>query len=144
MDVDFSRIGRAIQQSQRQREADQFRHFEVQGAVEVLTGEFLIENTGESVRQVNFPVLFTEKPLMFFGSELYGNTITDGSFPIVSTTVIQYLQRGDDSERRYFTGASLATRSSGPSGQKIWVHWMAVGKALSAPLFGDDVVEGVI
>lgn len=142
--MDFARLGRQISQGNQQRAADTARVLDAQGSIYCVQGQFLTQGAGESIQTVNFPIMFVEKPLLYFGFEMQGAAMAQGSFPQASAIVVQYFTTKLDDQREYFTSANIATVTKGPAGLEMWVSWLAMGQALGAPLFGDDTAESGI
>ncbi len=108
-----------------------------------ITGQFLVEGSGEVTKQIYFPVRFIEKPLFFSGIEMnVDSSPVDQSFPLATTSVYDWdieepdLANGGLNFRKYFVGANLAVVCIGNPGQRFWVNWMMVGTAITNPLSG--------
>lgn len=101
--------------------------------VHTVNGLFMVDGSGEATATIAFPIKFMERPLINFGGELNPNsTVTAGNFPTISVVVGSWTLEGPP-EKRYFTGATLLVRTTGPDLQKMWIHWSAVGKAITNP-----------
>src|SRR5690606_6232292 len=118
---------RMAHKSSNQAQADEFA-----SRVFTVSGERLVDGIGEVVVDVNFPVSFTQKPLMQYGSELDANqTVSDGSFPTVGVTVLRYNIKRGDLDQLYYIGATLAISITGSSSQKTWLHYHVSGKGIT-------------
>lgn len=97
-----------------------------------LTGEFLIKNTGEKRVQVDFPVYFTDKPMMTFGAEVQeGDVIVNGKFPTISVVVSRWITAENPPFSRFYLGCELAVVTTGAPTQKMIVHWQLSGNAFT-------------
>jgi hypothetical protein len=100
-----------------------------------LTGEFLLKNAGEKRVPIDFPVAFSEKPLITFGAEVQeGDVIIDGYFPTVSVIVSKWITRENPPFSRLYIGCELAIVTSGAPTQKLIIHWQLSGVAFGNPI----------
>lgn len=114
-----------------------------------VTGFVLTEGAGEALHEVVFPVTFTERPSMSFGGELDVDEFVEALvFPTVSVVVVSWAKTmtdrvgGGTNAPGWFAGAILAIVTSGKSGQRMWVHWQAEGKALRDPVHHSGDSDG--
>lgn len=126
-----------------QREADQRRMVSNLAGPHQITGQFLLDGSGETTKDLKFPVNFIEKPLFYAGFEMDTSSApVDGAFPLATATAFNWVIKEPDLDnnalnlRKYFTGVSVAVVCVGSPNQKVWVNWMAVGKAITNPLSG--------
>ncbi|NBR22237.1 MAG: hypothetical protein EBU08_00300 [Micrococcales bacterium] len=100
-----------------------------------LTGEFLLMGAGEKRVPVDFPVSFSEKPLLTFGAELQeGAAVVDGKFPTVSVVVARWFTFERPPFSRLFSGAELMVVTTGSPTQQLIIHWHLDGVALTNPI----------
>jgi hypothetical protein len=100
------------------------------GGATRLTGQLLLSGSGEKVVDVVFPAPFTEKPLMSFGGEMQDSMIR-GQFPTISVVVAGWITRDAPPYSRLFTGCQLAIVTTGPTTQKMIVHWFFDGPTIT-------------
>lgn len=107
-----------------------------------VTGYVLISHedevtSAEASVDLPFPVVFTEKPVFTYGSELDANhRPLAGEYPTFSATVVNWDTVGalaGATEGRY-TAATVVVVTSGQAGQAIWLHYSFEGKAIRNPL----------
>ncbi len=100
-------------------------------------GMFLVDGAGESLKLVNFPVRFIQRPSFTTGGEMHLDSRVVGStFPTMSCVVNDWLldpPEPTDYSKVYFVGAQLAVVTTGPRTQRMWIHWRASGKAIVNP-----------
>lgn len=104
-------------------------------------GRFMVDGSGEALRTVSFPVIFIQIPNMTYGGELnLDSHAVAGSFPIMSAVVNKWetnppieISITTDYSKVYFIGAELAIVTTGPVGQRMWIHWRASGRAIVGP-----------
>jgi hypothetical protein len=100
-----------------------------------LTGEFLMMGAGEKRIPVDFPIVFSEKPLLTFGAEVQeGSAVLDGSFPTVSVVVGKWFTREAPPFSRLFIGAELLVVTTGITTQQTIIHWHLSGLGLTNPI----------
>jgi hypothetical protein len=100
-----------------------------------LTGEFLIKNSGEKRVPIDFPIAFSEKPLITFGAEVQeGDVIVDGFFPTVSVIVSRWITVENPPFSRIYRGCELAVVVTGAPTQKVIVQWQLTGVAFGNPI----------
>lgn len=122
-----------IAQTNRQVSTSDAR-IDLQGREMTVRGEFLTQGAGEIIVHVNFPCVFTERPLMGSGAALDTNQpIAAGNLPTSSVVVGKYDFSGIDTSTKY-TGADLVVVTTGEPTQKIWIHWAFTGKAVVNPI----------
>lgn len=111
--------------------------------VHSVDGKFLVDGAGEALQTVTFPVKFVERPNFVTGGELHpGSIATRGSFPTMSAVILVWTLNPSDGSnlaKEYFIGATLIIVTTGPVGQRMWIHWRATGRALANPA-GDAAV----
>jgi len=126
MDVD--RFRRALNDQQASFEGLQ----DVAGGPTTLTGEFLLKSAGEKKVTLNFPIPFTEKPILSFAAEVpEGDELADGNFPTVSAVVSRWITRENPPFSRTFIGCELAIVVTGPSTQKMIFYWTMNGTSIT-------------
>lgn len=99
-------------------------------------GQFLVDGSGEAAQTVHFPVRFIERPNFVSGGELHLDTSpVAGQAPTISCVINTWITDPPvlTTAQLYFIGANLVVVSTGPSNQRMWVHWRATGRALVAP-----------
>lgn len=93
--------------------------------------------TGEATVDIEFPVVFTEKPVFTYGGELDKNhRATAGSYPEITAVVVDWNTVGaieGVTEGRY-VGATVDTVTKGQANQNILLHYSFKGKAMRNPL----------
>lgn len=115
-------------------------------------GEFLVDGPGEALKQVNFPVRFIERPNFTTGGELNLDSFAvAGSYPTVSCTINKWftdppivIGTTSDFSKVYFIGAELSVVSTGPTGQRMWIHWRASGKGIVSPDSDDSLTTSSV
>ena len=135
MDSFSNAAGRASAERLRRSLNDQQAFVEglndVAGGITTLTGEFLLKSSGEKKIVLNFPVAFTDKPILGFSGEIpEGDEIVDGDFPIVSAIVSRWITRENPPFARTFVGCELAIVVTGPSTQKMIFFWSMSGNTI--------------
>jgi hypothetical protein len=114
------------------------------GRVHTVSGEFVVDGTGEALVPVNFPIRFIEKPRFHFGGELAPDSvITDGEFPTVSA-VVGYWTYEERPYVPHYKGATLAVVTTGPTGQKMAIHWTMTGRAITNPVSSGDSADSTV
>ena len=114
---------------------------QVQGAVSaesIVKGRLTVVGGGDVAVDINFPVLFTEKPHMTFGGEVKGTVdASAGAFPTISVLVGQWrLAVPDESDdrsfcRRFYIGAQLLVAIDGSI--DVIAHYQFSGVAITNP-----------
>lgn len=138
---------RAANQVRRGQQAQEMKKAQVDdavGRVHTVSGEFVMDGTGEVILDVNFPITFIEKPKLAFGGELAPDAvITAGAFPTVSCVVGRwyYIERPN---QPFYKGAALIAVTSGPEGQKMVIHWQMTGRAITNPVSDGDTADSTI
>lgn len=109
----------------------------------------MVNGSGEASQTVNFPVAFIARPTLSYGYELHPDTSpVTGSFPSGSCVVHRWItdppfdastSASVNFSKIYFKGAYLLVLTTGPTAQKLWVHWTAQGKAVVNPGSGDGI-----
>lgn len=114
----------------------------VQGGVFRLCGFRDLNQAGEVIDEVNFPVWFIEKPSISGGGELAPNeALVDGEFPRWSVGVYKWNTGelggvGATGLVTMYKGATLIYVAEGPTAMRSTVHWQLEGRALRNPLLG--------
>jgi len=102
------------------------------GGATTLTGEFLLKSSGEKKVVLNFPIEFTDKPILSFSAEIpEGDEIVDGNFPMVSALISRWITREKPPFSRTFVGCELAIVATGPSTQKMIFYWIFNGNTIT-------------
>jgi hypothetical protein len=101
------------------------------------TGEVTIYGVGtasEATAVVTFPNVFIEKPTFTYGWELAPNQgATQGSFPVGTAFILQWTNPTTTTPYLAYTGATIATVTSGVDGQQLILHYSFTGRALAYP-----------
>lgn len=93
-----------------------------------------VNGAGETTVNLNFPILFQERPALSCAGELAeGSVLQAGSFPWCSAMVASWVTE-ERNGQTYYTGAKVAVVVGGPSRQKSIVHMNVEGKALQSPV----------
>lgn len=95
----------------------------------------------EASTDIDFPVVFAEKPVFTFGAELGPNhRPLAGQYPTMTACVAQWDTVGEvvGATEGRFVGARVVTVSTGQEGQVILLHYSFEGKAIRNPLSGVD------
>jgi hypothetical protein len=104
-----------------------------------------IEDYGETLVEVSFPVVFLEKPVFTYGHELADNVWpTDGSFPVASATVISWITRDYSGDRRFYTGANIGITIFGHKGMRSVLHYVFAGQIFTNPSVTDPTIGGTL
>lgn len=117
-----------------------------------IEGTFLVDGAGEATADLVFPVKFIERPNLTFGGELHLDTNpVAGQFPTISVVVNRWATDPPAANtftvatlKLYFIGAQLLVVTTGPSTQRMWVHWKASAKAIINPAASAGVTTNSI
>lgn len=90
-------------------------------------GRVRLEGPGETTVTVQFPVVFSEKPIPFLGAGEVDGVPEPAMFPVVNAVVSGWALTETDRYR----GAELVVRATGRPSQELWVSWAFAGTALS-------------
>lgn len=112
-----------------------------------IEGTFLVDGSGEASADIVFPVKFIERPNISFGGELHLDTNpVAGQFPTISVVVNRWITDPPAALtytvatlKLYFVGAQLLVVTTGPTSQRMWVHWTAKGRAIINPAALSDL-----
>ncbi len=105
----------------------QAQPFKIHGTVD-------INNTGESVIALNFPVMFIEMPISAFGAFLSsGQAYLAGAFPTWSATILRWDERGREDGTVIYAGATLGVVADGVADQVLVIQWQMEGIGLRGP-----------
>jgi hypothetical protein len=98
-------------------------------------GKFLVSGAGEATTFVQFPIRFSQKPLITTGGEIANDAapITRG-LPIVSAVVSGW-QTNRVNGRLYYTGVYLGSVVQGLGTLRVFVNWIATGRGVMNPSF---------
>jgi hypothetical protein len=98
-------------------------------------GTFLVDGSGEALKIVNFPIRFIGRPIFTTGGELHLDTNpVPGQFPTISCVINRWsTEQHAGFSKMYFIGAELLVVTTGPSNQRLWVHWRASGRGIVNP-----------
>jgi hypothetical protein len=95
---------------------------------------FDVDGAGQTLVDVNFPVLFQERPALTHGGEVAdGTVLEDGKFPTCSAMVVSYTTQVRNGTT-YYAGCRAAVVVTGGSRQRATVHLHVEGKALQGPV----------
>jgi hypothetical protein len=121
-----------------QRRMDVKRQDDSTPKVTRVSGRVLIQGVGQILTDVNFPVWFSERPIVSFGCELDENfQPVTGSFPTADVCVVNWTKENSSQGfEGYFRGCQLALTVTGSADQQLWVHWTMEAKALRGPTTG--------
>lgn len=110
----------------------------------IVSGQFSVTGAGELVKDINFPVTFTDKPLLSFGANMDENQIiVAGNFPTASVIVLKYKEKiTPGTSTASYTGASLIVVTTGMEDQIMWIHWQMSGTALVNPVSNRGATSG--
>lgn len=123
----IERMRRAVNESKATAEGLQ----DISGGATRLTGEFLLKSSGEKRVSLNFPVAFTDKPILTFSGEIpEGDVIVNGDFPMLSILVSKWITRDVPPLSRVFIGCELALVVTGPATQKMIIYWALDGNTI--------------
>ena len=123
----IERMRRAINESKATAEGLQ----DISGGATRITGEFLLKSSGEKRVSLNFPVAFTDKPILTFSGEIpEGDVIVNGDFPMLSILVSKWITRDVPPLSRVFIGCELALVVTGPATQKMIIYWALDGNTI--------------
>jgi hypothetical protein len=97
-----------------------------------LSGQLMLSNPGEKSISVTFPFSFADKPLLSFGAEMRdGDEPVNGNFPTVSVVIGGWTTVDNPPYSRLYTGCKLLVVTTGPSQQRLFIHWHLDGIAYS-------------
>lgn len=107
-------------------------------------GEFMIEmaggSRGEVTKDINFPVVFIERPLFYDGGSLEeSQTVTVGNLPTIGGIVISWVVEEKGGTALY-RGARVGVSVSGDVGTRFWYNWHFSGVALVNPTGGSGSI----
>lgn len=111
-------------------------------------GSFIVVGHGEVVVDIDLPVLFIQKPKIFFGSEISQQTeLKEGNFPEISVSLFSWKVDVRSPSQRFWVGGRVAARllfdtPSVVKTPRFDINWNVVGKALSNPVSGLDISSG--
>lgn len=110
------------------------------------SGRVQILGAGESAVDIQFPVLFSERPVFTYGGELDENHHpVAGSYPTISAIVDTWDQVGKtESSDGRFKGARVVVVTTGTEGQHMWLHFSFTAKAMRNPLNTLDSVDDTL
>lgn len=113
-----------------------------------INGRVQVPGLGQSFVEVDFPVVFAEKPYI-----TYGLDVEQGGEPITvamwHAQVVGYEKRKKSPRQTYYTGATIAVAiqwgALGRSdGMKFTLVWIATGDAFVGVASGSDTVDGEV
>jgi hypothetical protein len=131
-------IARSFAITQQQQKDSDARINDFTARTYTVSGQFLMNGAGEVAKDISFPVLFTEKPLLSFGADLAeGSHVTIGGFPTVSVVVQSYVKQARNSQADNYSGARILCVTTGQHDQSVWIHYQFTGLALVNPLNQD-------
>jgi hypothetical protein len=124
----------AVAQQRRARDVQQKQS--MTGQVAHLEGRIRLDQPGEALVDVTFPVTFIEIPIISGdGWDLEpGSALEAGNFPRVrSCGAVFFAYYESSTGARFYTGARLAIEATGHTGMQLNVHVTITGKALTNP-----------
>lgn len=117
-------------------------------------GKFVVNGSGETRKVVNFPVAFSNAPLVLTTVEVqpeaeqviwadvpanevrYATQLAPGQAPLVQSNVVGWITQDNPPSESYYTGVEILTVCDGTRGVKYIVHWSAAGIAYMNPAAG--------
>lgn len=145
MDFNPQMVARQVGVTQHRNNSDAQSKQDFVSRPYVVHGQFLMENAGELLRDLSFPIMFIEKPLFTFGGALEDNqAIEDGNFPTVSAVVVRWNVELRGDQTYLYRGCSLAAVTTGVSDQRMWINWNFTGIGLTNPTGGISTVGGAV
>lgn len=101
--------------------------------------------SGETRASIDFPVLFSSKPIMTFGGELGGNsTAEEGNYPVISVMVDTWDTVEKSDQRTYYRGCDVLIVTLGKEHQRVTAHVLFEGKAFRPPTVGSTGLRDTI
>ncbi len=121
-----------VQTAVERRRGEVERQLSIQDGIAHLSYSLSFKGAGEAIVDVNLPCWFSEVPAVTSGFTMDSSTVLeDGNFPWASAGMML------DSEviggRGYYTTGRIIVVMGGTRTQKMVVHCVAVGKAITAP-----------
>lgn len=101
-----------------------------------------VRGSGETRTAIEFPVLYSRKPIMTFGGELNGNhTPEAGNYPVISVMVVEWTTVERSDQRTYYTGCEVVIVALGKTTQRVTAHILFEGLAFRDPTIGSTSLE---
>jgi hypothetical protein len=118
-----------------ERRVDIDRVEQMAGGVFRVAGFVIIQEPGELLVPVKFPIRFMEKPSFSFGGEVAPNSpVQAGKYPTLSVLVRNWqFEIQPQTGARWYVGATLLSVSTGIDGQTMEVHYQLEGRGLRGP-----------
>lgn len=121
-----------VQTAVERRRGEVERQLSIQDGVAQLSYSLTFQGAGESIIEVNLPCWFSEIPAVTSGFTMDSNSVLeDLNFPWASAGMI--LNSQDVGGRFYYTTGRIIVVMGGTRTQRMTVHCVAVGKAITAP-----------
>lgn len=97
---------------------------------------FAVDNPGEALQPMPFPVVFTEKPCYSWGAEVAdGSKVASGNFPVaVAMVATWHARRNEDTGTLWYLGCTIAVVSSGTDLQTLLIGCHFEGRAPRQPM----------
>lgn len=122
-------------------------------------GKFRVNGAGEATKAVEFPVVFSNIPLVTFGIEIQSDRRTigpgpeflqdapgivvgqssglvKGEAPVITAAVVDWYTEDVLPDARRYSGCEVLTTCVGALNTKFVVHWSAAGVAFTNPSVG--------
>lgn len=94
--------------------------------------------SGETRATIEFPVLFSRKPIMTFGGELAsGSSAEAGNYPVISVMVDEWDTVRKADQRTYYRGCDVLIVALGKERQRVTANVLFEGMAFRDPTVGD-------
>lgn len=104
-----------------------------------------VRGSGESRVTIDFPVIYSEKPIFTFGGELDLNqTPEETNFPVISVMVLTWDTIEKSDQRTFYRGCEVGIVCLGKERQRAIAHCVFEGMAFRDPTIGDSRVQGTI
>ena len=98
----------------------------------VVNGTFFVNNIGEGVKTVLFPVKSFHIPQMKLSYGVLDSVnVIEGRAPLLTAHVSDWNVIDNPPASRLFVGVSIRTVATGPANTKFAVHWSATGTAFT-------------
>ena len=98
----------------------------------VVNGTFFVNNIGEGIKAVLFPVKFFHLPQIKLSYGVLDSVnIIEGRAPMLTAHVSDWNVIDSPPTSRLFVGMSVRTVATGPANTKFAVHWSATGTAFT-------------
>jgi len=104
-----------------------------------------ISGSGEVSVEIDFPVVYSAKPIFTFGGELDDNqTAEETNYPVISVMVVRWKTVERPEDRTFYVGATVAIVALGKENQRAIAHCLFEGLAFRDPTIGSGSLDGPI